>query len=133
MPEQPAPAKTLEEIAEEVGLYPIEAYVFVQNGLQHTVKKLKGEATGKRDVSRHVTGQELSEGLRDFALLQWGFLAGTVLKRWNVTRTDDFGRIVFSLIEYGWMSKTEEDNEDDFRNVFDFRTAFEGYRIECKS
>lgn len=133
MPEQPAPAKTLEEIADEVGLYPIEAYVFVQNGLQHTVKKLKGEATGKRDATRHVTGQELSEGLRDYALMQWGFLAGTVLKRWNITRTDDFGRIVFSLIEYGWMSKTEEDREDDFRNVFDFRTAFEGYRIECKS
>jgi uncharacterized repeat protein (TIGR04138 family) len=103
----------------------------VQAGLQYTVEKLHGDEHGK---SRHVTGRELSEGLREFALMQWGLLARAVLARWNITRTDDFGRIVFQLVENGWLSKTDEDSPDDFRNVFSFATAFEqGYRIECKS
>jgi uncharacterized repeat protein (TIGR04138 family) len=60
-------------------------------------------------------------------------LARTVLERWNITSTLDFGRIVFSLVEYRHMQTTEGDRIDDFRNVYDFRSAFEsGYRIECK-
>jgi uncharacterized repeat protein (TIGR04138 family) len=57
-----------------------------------------------------------------------------VLTRWNVRRTVDFGRIVFALVDNGWMAKTDDDNIDDFRDVFDFKTAFEaGYRIEMKT
>lgn len=132
MPPKEWPEKTLEDVVEEVGLYPIEAYDFVQRGLQHTVEKLRADVT--EPGARHISGQELSEGLREFALEQWGLLARTVLERWGITRTDDFGRIVFALVENGFMSKTEEDDIEDFKNVFDFRTAFEqGYRIECKS
>src|SRR5262249_35036416 len=103
-----------------------------QRGLAYTVDKVHGRKGSKS--TRHITGQELSEGLREFALLQWGMLARTVLLRWNIVRTQDFGRIVFALVENGWMSKTEEDNIDDFNNVFDFHDAFEeGSRIECKT
>jgi uncharacterized repeat protein (TIGR04138 family) len=130
---EPGPQKSLEEVVEEVGLYPREAFEFIQQGLSYTVQKLHGELKDP-SASRHVSGRDLSEGLRQFALLQWGMLAGTVLRRWNIHRTDDFGRIVFAMVESGWMSKTDQDTIDDFRNIFDFRTAFEeGYRIECKS
>jgi uncharacterized repeat protein (TIGR04138 family) len=61
-------------------------------------------------------------------------LARTVLKRWNITRTEDFGRIVFALVENNHMSKTDNDTIEDFKNVFDFATAFdENYRIPTKS
>jgi len=132
MPERPGPKKTIEQIAEDSGTYPPEAYEFVQAGLQYTVERL--HAGRHREKGQHVSGRELSAGLREFALMQWGLMARAVLRRWNITRTEDFGRIVFALVEHGWMSKTEDDTLEDFRNVFDFATAFEeGYRIECKS
>ncbi len=137
-PEQPKPLKSLEQIVEEVGLYPIEAYEFLHNGLAYTVQKVHGELkdpkeTGKKK-SYHVSGRDLSEGLREFALLRWGMLARTVLRRWGITKTEDFGRIVFALVENGHMSKTDDDTIEDFKNVFDFATAFdEGYRIPSKS
>jgi uncharacterized repeat protein (TIGR04138 family) len=131
-PQESKPAKPLEQIVEEVGLYPIEAFEFVQEGLQYTVQKIHAKIKDP-EASRHVSGRELSAGLRDFALLQWGMLARTVLQRWNIHCTQDFGKIVFALVENGWMSKTDDDDITDFRNVFDFDTAFDdSYRIECK-
>src|SRR5947207_7568774 len=141
-PQQPPekPLKPLEQIVEEVGLYPIEAYEFIHSGLAYTVQKIHGQIKDPTKLkmeekkSYHVTGRNLSEGLREFALLRWGMLARTVLKRWNITRTEDFGRIVFALVENGHMSKTENDTIEDFKNVYDFATAFdENYRIPTKS
>lgn len=134
--DQPGPVKDLDQIVEEVGLYPREAYHFVQAGLSYTVGKLHGEeaAEGEERPSRHISGQQLCEGLREFALMQWGMMARTVLRRWGIGRTDDFGRIVFALVDNGHMSKTDEDDIEDFHQVFDFKTAFDqGYKIECKS
>jgi len=144
-PQKPDPPekqpKPLEQIVDEVGLYPIEAYEFIHSGLAYTVQKMHGSTAkieeklkkGERK-SLHVSGRDLSQGLREFALLRWGMLARTVLQRWNITRTEDFGRIVFALVENGHMSKTENDTLDDFKNVFDFATAFdENYRIPSKS
>jgi uncharacterized repeat protein (TIGR04138 family) len=130
--------RTLEQVVADVGLYPADAFEFVQQGLGFTVQQTHGEdpphVDPSRPVSRHVSGQQLCEGLRDFALAQWGLLARAVLRRWNVTSTLDFGRIVFALIDAGQMQKTDEDTLDDFRSVYDFRTAFEsGYRIGATS
>ncbi|HEY7115691.1 MAG TPA: Minf_1886 family protein [Tepidisphaeraceae bacterium] len=132
---EPGPAKSLDEIVEEVGLYPREAFKFVQVGLGHTVEKVHAEIADDPEANRHVSGQQLCEGLRDYALKEWGLLAGTVLRRWGITSTYDFGRIVFALVDNGHMAKTEHDTIEDFRNVYDFKTAFEGsgYKIECKS
>src|SRR5438128_3033959 len=101
---QPQPEKPIEQIVAEVGDYPLEAFEFVQRGLQYTVQKLHGEreqqeAKGQEPRSRHVSGQQLCEGLREFALLQWGMLARMVLARWNLAKTSDVGRIVFTLVE----------------------------------
>src|SRR5436190_11075624 len=128
--EPPAPEKSLHDIVQEVGLYPLEAYLFVQKGLGYTVEKIHGEQKDETK-SRHVSGQDLCDGLREFALMNWGMLARTVLARWGITRTLDFGRIVFALVENGYMQKTDEDSVEDFRDVFDFKRAFEAdYKIE---
>jgi uncharacterized repeat protein (TIGR04138 family) len=137
----PKPRKTLEAVVEEVGLYPIDAYEFVTKGLHYTVQKIHGDveektcetASGKCEESLHVNGRDLCLGLREFALLNWGLLASTVLERWNVRRTLDFGRIVFAMVDNGHMKKTDEDKIDDFREVFDFKSGLEsGYKIGSK-
>jgi uncharacterized repeat protein (TIGR04138 family) len=125
--------KTLQDVIDEVGTYPAAAYHFVQSGLNYTVNHVHGEKT-EEGVNRHVRGQQLCEGLRDYALSQWGLLARTVLARWNITSTLDFGRIVFAMVENDLMQKTDEDSIEDFRGVFDFKTAFDAdYRIEIKA
>lgn len=132
--DEPSPKKSLDEIVDIVGLYPREAYKFVQAGLGYTVEKVHADLADDPEASRHVSGQQLCEGLREYALKEWGLLAHTVLKRWNITSTFDFGRIVFALVEHEHMAATDDDSLEDFRNVFDFKTAFDSdYKIECKS
>jgi uncharacterized repeat protein (TIGR04138 family) len=123
--------KSLKQVAQSFGPYPPEAYEFVQRGLSYTVRKIHGATKDKDpDTSRHVTGQQLCDGLREFALAQWGMLARTVLWRWGIGSTLDFGKIVFALIEVGQMQRTPNDSLEDFRNVYEFRTAFDsGYTI----
>jgi uncharacterized repeat protein (TIGR04138 family) len=129
--DKPTKEKSVHQVVADVGLYPPEAYAFIQKGLNHTVQKLHGKLKDPK-ASRHVTGQDLCEGLRDVALAEWGRLARTVLRRWNITSTLDFGRMVFAMVEAGLMQKTEDDSLEDFRNVYDFRTAFEAeYQIAC--
>lgn len=74
--------------------------------------------------TRHITGRDLCYGLRDFATQQYGLLAKGVLRRWQIHRTEDFGAIVFALVENNILRKTENDSIEDFINVFDFNEAF---------
>jgi uncharacterized repeat protein (TIGR04138 family) len=127
------PSQSLQELASESGQYSPEAYEFIQRGLSYTVDKLHGSEADP-DANRHVSGRQLCQGLREMALTQWGMLARTVLREWGIHSTLDFGRIVFSLIHAGQMQKTDEDTIEDFRNVFDFKHAFEaGYQIQIAS
>ena len=115
------------QLREKAGPYAPEAFDFIRHGLSHTVGMIHGEGAREASVpdeSRHVSGQQLCLGLRDFAIRQYGMLAKTVLSRWGVRRTDDFGRIVFAMIELGIMKKTEQDTLEDFRGVYDFGEAF---------
>src|SRR5207248_1155229 len=129
----PTKEKTLQDVVDEVDLYPIEAFYFVQEGLKFAVTVIHGEKPDTK-LSRHISGAQLCEGLREYALSQWGMLARVVLRRWNITSTLDFGKIVFALIDAGHMQKTENDTLDDFRNVYDFKAGFEGeYQIGSKS
>jgi len=82
-------------------------------------------AGGVEKFNRHVSGQDLSWGLRDYAIQQWGLLARTVLARWGITRTIDLGRIVFAMVDNGYMQKQPRDSVEDFRDVFDFHEAFD--------
>jgi len=113
--------KKIEGILEKETNYKFEAYSFVMAGLHDTVSKLSRP--------RHVTGRELCEGLRDYALEQFGPLARTVLEYWGIRSTKDFGKIVFLLIETELLKKTEEDSVHDFEKVYDFDQAFQ-YEIK---
>ena len=101
-----------------------KAYDFVRLGLDHTVKELRKKDADRAEKSRHVSGPELLEGLRAYALDQFGPMAKTVLNAWGVKRCSDFGDIVFNLIEYNVFSKTENDRREDFSDIFDFEEAF---------
>ena len=76
------------------------------------------------EADRHISGQELCIGLRDLAIDKYGLLAPIVLEHWNVRRTNDFGRIVFAMIDAGLMTRNNDDTMDDFRAVYDFDEAF---------
>ncbi len=108
--------------SESFGSFHPDAYLFVRMGLSKTMRKLGREKPGIKN--RHVSGQELAGGLRDLAIRRYGLLARTVLSRWGIYSTLDFGRVVYELIEAGQLSKSDEDSIEDFRNVYDFRTAF---------
>lgn len=82
-------------------------------------------AGGLERFNRHVGGQELCWGLRDYALEKWGMMARAVLNRWGIRSTLDFGQIVFAMVESGFMQKQPGDSIDDFRDVFDFREVFD--------
>ncbi len=109
------------------GRYPPAAFSFVLEGLRHTVRAVREDDEAGEPAegeSRHISGQELCLGLRDFAIEQYGLLAKTVLLSYGISRTDDFGRIVFILVEAGLMRKTDDDRISDFEHVFDFEEAF---------
>jgi len=100
------------------------AYHFVRAGLDATVKELKKREPDRARKSQHVSGAELLHGLRTYALEQFGPLSHTVLTDWGLTRCRDFGEIVFKLIEYNVLSKTENDCLEDFADVYEFEEAF---------
>ena len=105
--------------------YPVEAFDFVREGLDHTVHSLHGPMVDlDEQQDRHVDGRQLSLGLRDHAIRRFGLLAHPVLSNWNITRSDDFGRIVYAMIQQGTMSRTDRDRLEDFFGVFDFDVAF---------
>ena len=110
----------VERLAYEDGRYRKEAFFFVFEALGYTVKTLS--LTGKQ---RHVTGQQLLEGIRDFALQQYGPMTMSVFTHWGVTATRDFGEIVFTLVGSGLMGKTDDDSIEDFENVYDFAREFD--------
>lgn len=101
------------------------AYEFVQHGLRHTLILLDRQpAEAGQPEPNHVTAAQLLEGIRKYALQQYGPLVRTVLAEWGITRTADFGNIVFLLVEAGAMGKTDEDRLSDFESVYDFDDAF---------
>lgn len=98
------------------------AYYFIRKALDYTVKELS-ESKEER-TSHHVSGQELLEGIRKYALDQYGPLTLTVFKDWNIKRCQDFGDIVFNLVDYGVLGKTDTDHREDFQEGYDFKDAF---------
>jgi uncharacterized repeat protein (TIGR04138 family) len=98
-----------------------DAYTFMREALDFTQKLIGRENQGK---IRHVTGHELLDGLRQYALLQFGPMTVTVLDEWGVRNCKDFGDIVFNMVEIGLLAKTEKDSRDDFQGGYDFTDAF---------
>lgn len=142
----PTKAPDWEAIRARAAEFPESAYQFIRDGLSYTVARVHGaeavhEPTPGEDVpqgegvngedgqrrvqaTRHVTGRDLSLGLRDYALERYGSLAGAVMRRWGIRGTEDWGILVYAMIDRGEMRASERDSLDDFRGVFDFDEAF---------
>ncbi len=114
--------QAVNEIVAEDPRFDNEAYDFVRQALDHTVKMLK-KPTGK-GPQRHVSGRELLEGICAYAIQEFGPVAKLVLNTWGLTQTADFGEIVFNLVNKGVLGKTEADKKEDFSDVYDFEQAF---------
>ena len=57
-------------------------------------------------------------------------MAPVVFKQWGVHTTDDIGELVFNLIKVESLSKSERDDREDFRNVFDLPTTLaDGFEL----
>jgi uncharacterized repeat protein (TIGR04138 family) len=124
MQQDPDFAEIVGLICKEDTRFDRKAYDFIRLGLDHTVKELKNKETSRASRSRHVSGPELLEGLRVYALEQFGPLTKTVLESWGIRRCSDFGDIVFNLIEYNVFSKTDNDRREDFSDLYTFEDAF---------
>ncbi|HJQ80774.1 MAG TPA: Minf_1886 family protein [Lacipirellulaceae bacterium] len=104
--------------------YHRDAYFFIFEALKHAQENMgmgqSSTSEEEEEAERHVTGQQLCEAIRQYAVQQFGLMAKSVLNEWGVRNTGDFGEIVFNLIDVKLMRKTESDRREDFDNVFDF-------------
>jgi uncharacterized repeat protein (TIGR04138 family) len=101
--------------------YPRDAYIFVREALDYTQKLV---CKANKNEIRHITGQELLEGIREYALFQYGPMAITLLAEWGIHRGEDFGEIVFNMVDHRLLNKTDADSRDDFKNGYTFEEAF---------
>jgi uncharacterized repeat protein (TIGR04138 family) len=129
---------TFEELLERAlqrdARYARDAYLFVREALDYTQTTLtkspdlprSSRANAKPDepAVRHVSGQELLNGIREYALKEFGPMVPTVLEEWGIRRCEDFGEIVFNMVETGLLAKTEKDSREDFKGGYDFEAAF---------
>ena len=113
--------EALAQILREDKRYDEQAYHFLREALDFTIKLLAKPAGGP---GRHVSGAELLDGARQYALQEFGPMAKTVLGRWGIKRCEDFGEIVFNLVGKGVLGKTEQDRKEDFAGGYDFDAAF---------
>lgn len=114
-------AEALDSIVASDARYQRDAYIFLRDSLDYTTKqqkKIKGATV------RHVAGPELLEGVRQYALKEFGPMVVTVFSYWGVRNCEDIGHMVFNLIGAGIFGKTEEDSIQDFKSVYDFQEAF---------
>ncbi len=112
----------LDAIVERDPRFQRDAYHFVREALDYTQKLISKENKGN---VRHITGQELLGGLRQYALHQYGPMTSTLLEEWGIRTCGHFGEIVFNMVETGLLAKTEKDTRDDFQTGYDFVDAFQ--------
>lgn len=113
--------ETVDEICRQDHRYHADAYHFIREALDYTSRTLQRH---EQALPRHLTGQELVEGIRVYALQEFGPMALTVFRSWGIHRTEDFGEIVFNLVDSGKLGKQETDSRADFAGGYDFFEAF---------
>jgi uncharacterized repeat protein (TIGR04138 family) len=114
-------AEALDSIVTNDPRYQRDGYIFLRDALDFTTKQQKKT---KGVGVRHVTGPELLDGVRQYALREFGPMVMTVFDNWGVHSCEDIGNMVFNLIGAGVFGKTEEDSIEDFKNVYDFEEVF---------
>ena len=111
----------VEQIIERDPRYGKEAYIFLKEALEFTIKQKK---RGKTESGSHVNAEELLDGFRQLALKEFGPMAMTVLEYWGIGASRDVGQMVFNLIGAGVFGKKESDSLEDFDQALDFHIAF---------
>jgi len=106
----------IEKVVEEDPRYPEKAYLFVLTALNRAIEALP--------EPRHVTGREVSEECRELALEEFGPFARSVLEHWGISSTADFGEMIYKLLDWGILTKRDEDSKEDFVGVYDFNKVF---------
>jgi uncharacterized repeat protein (TIGR04138 family) len=114
------PEDDIRKIVAADSRYPYEAYVFVQEALTHTQRALGRHKAGQT----HVGGKELLDGIRLYALKSFGPMASTMLEEWGIHSCEDFGEIVFNMIQHQVANKSDSDSRDDFKGGYNFDDAF---------
>lgn len=113
--------ESVERMVQEDPRYCREVYYFLREALDFTIKLFEKPAEGP---SRHVSGGELLDGIRQYAIKEYGPITKTVLNRWGIRCCEDFGEVVFLMVEKGVLGKTDEDRKEDFSGGYDFESAF---------
>ena len=121
MAEKPSQDELLDKCAEQNPAYPRAAYAFVCNAVHEIAREL---SRNNRKAARHITGQELCEGMRALLIRDYGRLAADVLSAWNIGETADFGNIVYALVDIGLLSVSSNDSRTDFTDVYRFYDVF---------
>lgn len=131
---------TLYQILKKDSRYPLEAYLFVRESLAYASDCLEldyyesvasSECCNRHE--RHLTGQQLCEAIRQYALKQFGYMAKIVLKNWGIHNTRCFGDIVYNMIQGGIMKKSEYDQRCHFDDVYQFEDVFQNQFEFCDS
>ncbi len=141
MPEE---SYSLQQLVTKDSRYPVDAYLFIREALAFAADSMELVSTGdasevieenlaKNRRERHLTGQELCEAIRLYAVKQYGYMAKIVLNRWGIQQTGDFGEIVYNMIHAGIMKKSTRDQRSHFDDVFCFDKAFENEFEICSS
>ena len=121
----------LNKMVEQNPRYHRDAYLFLREALEFTQKAIG--KSNKNEV-RHITGQELLNGIREYALAIFGPMTITVFEEWGIKSCQDFGHMVFLMIENNLLRKTDQDRLEDFTNGYSFDDAFrKPFRPSTKS
>lgn len=117
--------EVVERIANKDPRFDKAAYYFLRQALEFTIKEItkKSDKNSSENV-QHVVGHQLLEGIKTFALKQYGIMTLSILEHWGITQCADFGELVFNLVEYEIFGKTPQDSKDDFKDGYDFAEAF---------
>ncbi len=112
----------VQKIVEADPRYQLAAYEFVCSAVTYTGQKLRAEGAAAERL--HISGRQLLDGIRELALQEFGPLALDVLEEWGVKCTEDFGAVVFNLVEHNLLGASDDDSPEDFANGYDFIGAF---------
>jgi uncharacterized repeat protein (TIGR04138 family) len=111
----------LDKMVEQNPRYRRDAYLFLREALEFTQKAI---SKANKNQVRHITGGELLNGIREYALALYGPMTITVLEDWGITSCEDFGHMVFLMVENNLLRKTEQDSLEDFKKGYSFDEAF---------
>jgi uncharacterized repeat protein (TIGR04138 family) len=113
--------EAVDKICREDTRYQAEAYAFLRDSLEVTMKRRKKT---RKESGSHVGAEELLDGFRLHALDEFGPMSLMVLDYWGLRATEDVGNMVFNLVKAQVFGKTDEDTIESFRDVFDFAEVF---------